>query len=165
MREVRMYDPARWPPHWTEMMSSGQYAVVHCDAATGLTVDSRGDLAPDSLATCFIFDRLRDAENYCQQKIEAFPSLICEIYDREGKAKPPLETFASRARQHAERSIWRSRVLWGNILTAFAVLGLWIDWRSDWVRMWPTILGLKCLTVAIILYAWDIAQRLSRAHG
>jgi len=165
MREVRMYDPARKPPNWMEMMSFGQYAVIHCDAVTGLTVDSRGDLAPDSTATCLIFDRLRDAENYCQQKVEAFPALICEIYDREGKAKPPLEIFASRSRQRAERSLWKGRLLWGNILTLFGLLGLWIDWRSDWVRMWPTILGLKCLTVAIILYAWDLAQRFSRTRG
>ena len=49
-------------------------------------------------------------------------------------------------------------------MTLLGIIGLLIDWRSDFVRMWPTILGLKFLTLAILFYPGDSPKNFAAAH-
>jgi hypothetical protein len=156
MKEVAIYDPKRTPPNWTELLAPRQYAVFQHETKTELHVSPNGSLAE----TCLIFDTLDEARSYCAARVEQALDITCEIFDRAGRAKAPLESYVHRSVEIKQRSIFRSRFFWAHIMTALAIVGLLIDWQSDFVRMWPTILGLKFLTLAILFYAWGLAERL-----
>ena len=164
MKEVRIYDPARTPCNWAELLAARQYAVFQYETKTGLHLGPDGNgLHKDASGTCLIFDSLEEAKNYCIFRIEQAPHITCEIFDKEGKAKPPVEIFVHRSIEAAQRSVFRSRFFWAHIMTILGIIGLLIDWRSDFVRMWPTILGLKFLTLALLFYAWGFAEKF-RGH-
>ena len=156
MKEVVIYDARRNPPNWTDLLAPSQYAVFQHDTNSGLHVSPNDTFSE----TCLIFDTLEEAKNYCSGRVEQAPNITCEIFDQSGRAKNPVETYVHCSVDLKQRSVFRSRFFWAHIMTALAIVGLLIDWRSDFVRMWPTILGLKFLTLAILFYAWGLAERL-----
>jgi hypothetical protein len=38
-----------------------------------------------------------------------------------------------------------------------ATVLIWLDWRSDFERMWPSILAWKLVTTALIFITWELA--------
>jgi hypothetical protein len=156
MKEVAIYDPKRKPPNWTELLAPSQYAVFQHETKTERHVSPTGTFSE----TCLIFDTLEEAKSYCVARVDQEPDITCEIFDQSGRANAPIEGYVHRSVEIKQRSVFRSRFFWAHIMTALAIVGLLIDWRSDFVRMWPTILGLKFLTLAILFYAWGLAERL-----
>ena len=156
MKEILIYDPRRTPPNWTELLAPSQYAVFQHDTRTGLHLSPGGALNE----TCLVFDTLEEARGYCAARVEQAPEVTCEIFDHNGRAKAPIDTYVHQSVATAQRSVFRSRFFWAHIMIVLAIVGLLIDWRSDFVRMWPTILGLKFLTLAILFYAWGLAEKL-----
>ena len=156
VKEIAIYDPRRNPPNWTELLAANQYAVFQHETNSGLHISPGGSFSE----TCLIFATLEEAKSYCAGRVEQAPDITCEIFDQSGRAKDPVETYVHRSVDMKQRSVFRSRFFWAHIMTALAVVGVLIDWRSDFVRMWPTILGLKFLTLAILFYAWGLAERL-----
>jgi hypothetical protein len=156
VKEVSIYDARRNPPNWTDLLAPSRYAVFQHESATGMHVSPSDTLAE----TCLIFDTLEEARSYCAGRVEQAPDITCEIFDQSGRAKDPVESYVHRSVAIKQRSTFRSRFFWAHIMTGLAIAGLLIDWRSDFVRMWPTILGLKFLTLAILFYAWGLAERL-----
>jgi hypothetical protein len=156
MKEVAIYDPKRTPPHWTELLAPSQYAVFQHATETGLHVSPGGTRSE----TCLIFDNLEEAKGYCASRVEQAQDITCEIFDRTGRASSPIESYVHRSVEMKKNSVFRSRFFWAHIMTVLALVGLLIDWRSEFVRMWPTILGLKFLTLAILFYAWGLAEKL-----
>ena len=156
MKEIPIYDPRRTPANWTELLAPSQYAVFQYDTRTGLHLSPAGALKE----TCLIFDTLDEARSYSAARVEQKPEVTCEIFDQAGRAKAPVETYVNRSVATAQRSVFRSRFFWANIMIMLGIVGLLIDWRSDFVRMWPTILGLKFFTLAILFYAWGLAEKL-----
>lgn len=156
MKEVAIYDPHRTPSNWTDLLSATQYAVFQHDTRTGLHLSPAGALNE----TCLVFDTLDEARSYCTARVEQAPDVTCEIFDHKGLARAPIDTYVHQSVVLAQRSYFRSRFFWAHIMTALGIIGLLIDWRSDFVRMWPTILGLKFLTLAILFYVWGLAEKL-----
>ena len=156
MKEVAIYDPQRTPSNWTELLAASQYAVCQHDTRTGLHLSPSGALNE----TCLVFNNLEDARTYCAERVEQAPEVTCEIFDQSGRGTAPVDTYVHQSVVTAQRSTFRSRFFWAHIMTALGIIGLLIDWRSDFVRMWPTILGLKFLTLAILFYAWGLAEKL-----
>ena len=159
MKEVAIYDPQRTPSNWNELLTARQYAVFQHDTRTGLHLSPTGALNE----TCLVFDTLDEARSYCAARVEQAPEVTCEIFDQTGRGKDPIDTYVHQSIALAQRSYFRSRFFWAHIMTALGIIGLLIDWRSDFVRMWPTILGLKFLTLAILFYAWGLSEKL-RGH-
>lgn len=156
VQEIAIYDPRRTPSNWTELLTTGQYAVFQHETRTGLHLSPAGALNE----TCLVFDTLDEARSYCATRVDHAPEVTCEIFDQTGRAKAPIDTYVHQSVVNAQRSVFRSRFFWANIMTVLGIVGLLIDWRSDFVRMWPTILGLKFLTLAILFYAWGLAEKL-----
>ena len=79
------------PAVWLDLMSAGQYAVFLSDPETrvGMTSDGRwtGHDVPDS---CLIFDSFDEAVEYCRSAVKERVRLRCEVFDSQGKAKPPV---------------------------------------------------------------------------
>jgi hypothetical protein len=44
-----------------------------------------------------------------------------------------------------------------SFLIVASVLLIWIDWRSDFERMWPSILAWKLITTALVFITWEAA--------
>lgn len=51
----------------------------------------------------------------------------------------------------------RFRRWFSSALIVASVLLICIDWRSDFERMWPSILAWKFLTTALVFITWEAA--------
>jgi hypothetical protein len=151
MQELRLYDPNRQPKTWTDIIRPGQFAVFHSDLATDVekTADGRF-LRPGEESTCLVFDSLPEAEEYCEAKVEAIPSLRCDIYDHLGKGKPPAMTFVNKIHVNAPRKY----ALLGWALIAAAVACFWIEWYWPRSLALALILGLNLLFAGLRLLYW-----------
>ena len=54
-RQVLLYDPARTPANWLELMRPGDFAVFLLDVRTGAPLDSEGARLTPEQAACWIF--------------------------------------------------------------------------------------------------------------
>jgi hypothetical protein len=89
--EIRLYDPNREPQNWTDFMRPDQCAVLFKDRATSAPLSQQGKPYPDATeCTCLLFDHLDAAQRFCETRVRDLPSLVCEIFNSEGRAKPPL---------------------------------------------------------------------------
>jgi hypothetical protein len=159
MRELRLYDPARTPKGWTDIIRPGQYAVFHSDVNTDVEKKPDGHfLAPEDESFCLVFDSLSEAEAYCESKVEEIPSLRCDIYDHLGKGKPPALTYLNEAHLHSPRKHAR----WGWLMIAASVPCFLLDWHWDFVVIVPTIVGLNLVFAGLRLIYWGTGGKEKR---
>jgi len=72
-------------------MRPDQCAVLFKDGATGAPLSPQGKpYHADNECTCLLFDHLDIAQRFCETRVRHLPSLVCEIFNSEGRAKPPL---------------------------------------------------------------------------
>jgi hypothetical protein len=94
---TRLYDPARTPSHWTEIVSTGQYVVFVSDANSGAARDADGNpfrRVDGSDGHCAaLFHNVAEARDFARKVVARRPELCCEVYTSEGKANPPLEAI------------------------------------------------------------------------
>jgi hypothetical protein len=159
MRELRLYDPARTPKTWTDIIRPGQYAVFHSDVRTDVEKKPDGHfLAPEEESFCLVFDSLAEAEAYCAAKVDEIPSLRCDIYDHLGKGKPPTLTYVNYAQLHAAKKTAR----WGWALIAASVPCFLLDWHWSFVAIVPTIVGLNLVFAGLRLIYWGTGGKEKR---
>ena len=144
---VRTYDPNRNPPEWNRLLNQSQVAVFVEDGDRELPL---GGAEP----TCEIFDDLAQAEIHCQQLIEQDSRLRCLVFDRNGRGGNPLATFESPKLGRRELTSRFRRWSSTAMMTA-AVLLIWYDWRSDFERMWPSVLAWKFVATALVFITWE----------
>src|SRR5262245_13375644 len=91
MIALRLFDPSRTPPNWTEIIRPGQFVAFAKTVETGAPCDAEGRPFPGVEAvTCLLFDSLSEAETYCTQQIKHAPDVRFEVFDSSGRANPPL---------------------------------------------------------------------------
>jgi hypothetical protein len=143
-REVLLFDQSRKPSVWLDLMQPGQYAVFLSDAVTHAGMRSDGRYTGRDVAdTCLIFDSLDEAMEYCRTSVRQAVRLRCQIFGSRGKAEPPAAVFVSPAFAGTLASETKGRrLMWvGVVLTALSPPLFWLDSRSDWHLIFPTILG------------------------
>ena len=156
-RTVRVYDPSRDPPEWQQLLRGSEVAVF--------TEDAHGDIPTKDAAgmpTCEIFDDIRTAEVHCNAMIATNPSLRCLVFDSTGRGGDPIATFQSPKLRTGELSS-RFRRWFSALMITSAVVLIWLDWRSDFERMWPSILAWKFVTTALVFITWEsvlVVQRM-----
>jgi hypothetical protein len=81
-REVKVYDSARQPQNWNELLAPSQCAVFF------KRVDSETPLSPSGAAvarfrdcTFLLSDSLGVARRVCEAKVRELPYMRCEIFD------------------------------------------------------------------------------------
>jgi len=156
---VRVYDPNRNPPNWNALLNDSQVAVFVEDGYKELPL---GGTEP----TCEIFDDLTTAEAHCKELIQQNPRLRCLIFDHNGRGTDPLAVYESPKLLNRELSI-RFRRWSSAALMIAAVVLIWYDWRSDFERMWPSVLAWKFVTTALVFITWEavlILQRRLKRH-
>ncbi len=162
MREIVLYDPARHPPEWTDIVQAGQYAVFHSDVNTDIEKKSDGHfLGQDDASTCLLFDSLPEAEAYCATKVEQIPNLRCDIYDHAGKSKPPVLTYVNKSLVNAPKK----HAYWGWALVAASLPWFWAEWHWNGTLVYPLIIGLNLVFAGLRLVYWGVAGSEKRRSG
>ena len=151
---VRVYDPTRKPPEWNALLNQSQVAVFVEDGQKELPA---GGAEP----TCEIFDDLPSAETHCKELVRQNPKLRCSIFDHNGRGGEPLAVYESPELLNRELSIHFRRWSAAALMIAAVVL-IWYDWRSDFERMWPSVLGWKFVTTALVFITWEAVLILQR---
>jgi hypothetical protein len=99
---VRLYDPARRPADWTGVIRPGQFAVFAKIDTTGVPCDEEGSaFATAAAASCAIFDAIDEARAFCEAAVERHPRVRFDIFDGEGRTRPPLLTVVHPSRASA----------------------------------------------------------------
>jgi hypothetical protein len=154
VKEIRIYDSARDPRHFSALVEKSQYVVSHYDYKTGTWRTSRGKYAscPEE-ETILIFDALAEAENYCREHVEKVPSLFCKIYDWRGAGEGQIEAIYPRkiAEKIQGPRAARVQLLKGLLLLLIAALCVFVDWRLGGPVILGVVVGSKFLTSGIAL--------------
>jgi len=160
-REFKVYDKTRQPAEWTSLVGPTQCAVFLKDLETANPLATDGS-AIGHLSNCrfLLFDHLADARDYCEAQVQRYPSMCCEIFDAQGKAKPPLLVIinANAARKDELGPTWVKRRKVMAIASLVAALTLFIaDWRSEFELLWPSLLAVNLLPLGLRLLYWNSA--------
>jgi hypothetical protein len=160
---LRLFDPDRRPPDWTDIIRPGQVAAFSKNADTGATCDADGKpFASDAEIACLIFDSLAEARRFCETRVREVPSVRFEIFDAQGRANPPLITILSPSRAHLApenpRGARVRRWLAIGMLAAAPPL-FWIDYAQGGLLILPTFLALNLIIVAARLLFMNVSAR------
>lgn len=155
-RVIRVYDPNRNPAEWNRVLIGSEVAVFVEDAVAELPLqDTEGS------ATCEIFDDTKAAETHCLKIIGDDPRLRCLVFDSRGRGGDPIAAYENPRLRTKEIS-GSFRRWFSTTLMVAALALIWLDWRSDFERMWPSILAWKFVTTALVFITWEatlITQR------
>ena len=156
VREVKLFDPERHPPNWMGHIQEGEYALFFKDANSAQQRTADGDLAKES--TCLIAASLDEALDFAQARVDASPSLRCDIYDSQGKANPPLASIVhqdQKKQENTEGLGWK-RIRWGIVLLPVGIMLVLYDWRRDWALIYPAFFGIQLIAAGARMIIWGL---------
>jgi len=161
-REFKVYDDTRHPPEWTSLVGPAQCAVFLKDVKTAnpLALDGR-EIEHNRDCAFFLFDRLDDARKFCAAQVEHFPFMCCDIFDADGKAKPPMLVImhpdAAKMDELSPSSVkWRKNVAIGSLVASAGLFAA--DWRSEFELTWPSILAVNLFLLGLRFLYWNTAS-------
>jgi hypothetical protein len=146
---LKLYDPARTPAHWLEIIRPGEYCVFILDAQNRVPKDFDGLQFVTDAASVEIAPDFAEAVRFADSVVTRHPELCCEIYGHEGKAGEPLRTvYEPSVRGRYEGLPWAKReTRIGLSLVSIGVLFIIYDARHDLRWMWGYIIGAKFLII------------------
>jgi hypothetical protein len=159
MREIKVYDDSREPRDWNALLSPSQCAVFFRRWGSEAPLSSEGaPFARFRDTTFLLFDSLEDARHFCEAKVQQHADLCCEIFDRTGKARPPLMVVVhpqNVSRDEFSLTSVRKRNVAAALLVLTGIVLVWWDWRIGWWLVAPTYIGLTMILVALRLLHWN----------
>jgi hypothetical protein len=162
LRECKVYDKTRPSPDWMSLVGTTQCAVFFKDVQTAAALSHEG-VAFDRMMDCtfLLFDRLDDARRFCEAQTKEHPWMCCEIFDWEGRAKPPLLVVIdpSVAQKDELSASWvRRRAILAIVLFVCAIpLFVW-DWKSEGSLILPTVVGMNMIFLGLRFLYWNTAR-------
>jgi hypothetical protein len=149
MTWTRLYDPARTPDHWTQIISQGEYAVFILAAGNRMPRDREGrpfSSGGESVAICADFD---DAVDFADTIVARHPELCAEIYDHEGKSGEPLRVVyePSVRGKYEGRPYAKRETAWGLAIISCGIAFVIFDVRQSLAWMWGYIIGAKLIII------------------
>ena len=162
---VRLHDPARRPASWMEIVRPGQFAIFAKDLESGAACAADGRAFADpSQATCAIADSLTEAQAFAETAVAKAPSLRFDIFDHEGRARPPLLTVLHPSRAQAAdthpRVLRKRRVIaWTLIAAGIPLIAFAIVERHDREIILPAFLGINMLIAGGRLLWFNLGVR------
>ena len=158
MQRVLIYDPHRVPKHWMELLRPGQFAVFLQDVRSAVLLDSEGRPLADSgsAGSCYLFDSLEEAKQFCQELVERHDHVRGDIYDERGMAVEPLYTFAKKRHEHriGSKTTARWLMLAGALAILLSLPLFWYDWLAEGARIWPAVIGINLVFAGVRLLIW-----------
>ena len=155
MPTVRLYDRAREPQGWMQIIRPAEFAAFATPADSGAVCDADGVVTSTEDASCLIFETLSEAEACCRQRVDRIPNLRFDILDAAGLRRPPLFTIVHPSRAAAldgSPSKVRRNTYAAIALFAIGPPLIWYDWAYyDGVMVVPTIVGINAMLIAVRL--------------
>ncbi len=164
MEVLRLYDPGRRPPSWTEIVRPGQFVAFSKHVDSGGPCDAAGrPFASSGEIACLTFDELEEARGFCEDRVLHAPSVRFDVYDSAGRTNPPLLTIVHPSRvatlEGNPRGI-RMRTRAAIALTIGAIALFWFDYStSRGMLILPTILGINMIIIAARLIQLNASHR------
>ena len=164
MEILRLFDPDRRPPNWSDIIRPGQFVGFSSDADSGGPTDADGrPFASTTAATGLVFDSLAEARQFCEARVAEIPSVRFEIFDARGRVDEPLVVIVSPSRAGALESSARStrRRTWAAIalLAGSGPLIAYDYWTAGGALVLPTFLGISMALAAVRLLFMNLAVR------
>ena len=161
-REFKVYDDTRRPSEWTSLVGPTQCAVFLKDVKTAnpLALDGT-EVEHIRDCTFLLFDRLDEARAFCADQVLRFPQMCCDIFDRYGKAKPPMLVIMHPAEEKKDElspsSVkWRRNVAIASLVASAGLFSA--DWRSEFELTWPSILAVNLFLLGLRFLYWNTAS-------
>ncbi len=161
MQRVAIYNPGRVPPDRVNLLHTGQFAVFFQDVQTSVVLNADGaPWAADEAQSCFVFDSLAEAKQYCHELVESADHVRCDIFDERGMAVEPLYMIVNK--RHERRIGTRASARWlmlsGVLAIMLSVPLCWYDWLSRGARLWPAIFGINLFFAGVRLLLWGYGE-------
>lgn len=173
MEVLRLHDPDRRPASWTEIIRAGQFAAFSKHLDGGASCDADGRLfASVADATCLVFDSLAECRAFCEESVQAAPSVRFEIFDSAGRTNPPILIIVHPSRISTLDANPRGMRIrkYAAIALALGALPLFLFdyWMSRGLMIFPTVLGINMILIAARLIqlnaSYADAERRRRAR-
>jgi hypothetical protein len=162
LRVFKVYDDTRRPSDWTSLVGPTQCAVFLKDVQTANPLATDGSEINHLRDCTFLrFNRLADARAFCEAQVQRYPIMCCEIFDSDGKAKPPMLVIMhpNAARKDELSPAWVKRRKIAAIVSLLAAPALFIaDWRSEYEMLWPSIVAVNLFLLGLRLLYWNTAS-------
>jgi len=144
-------------------MRPTQCAVFLKHRATSAPLGPDGQPFPTATdTTCIVFDRVDEAQRFCEEKVAALPHLRCEIFDAHGLARRPLLVVVHPDVQRQEQagSYWsRRRKLIAGVFCLISVPLFWWGVHSSNSSDIAIFLAINCVFVALRFVYRDAGTR------
>ena len=153
METIRVHDPERRPPNWTDVIRPGQFVAFAKLLDSGGSCDADGNpFATPSDTSCVLFDTIDEAALFCTDHATQHPGVSFEIFDAAGRVNPPLLVVVDPSRASGVANNPRSIRLrqYSAIALILAALALfWVDYSQEGdLLILPTIVGVNMLLAA-----------------
>ena len=159
-REIRVYDQSREPRNWNELLDRTQCAVFLKDINAEVPLSPKGVRLAYRDSTFLLFDRLEQARAFCEEAVQQHPEMCCEIFDSEGKAKPPMLTIVHpNAKDELSAASVRKRRAIAFALFVFAGPLIWWDWHTGSGKIYPTVIAINMILAGVRLMQWNAARQ------
>lgn len=150
---LRLYDPARTPASWTEIIRGGQFVAFAKRVATGAPCDEQGQpFRTVEDTTCLLFNGLAQAKAYCEAQVNRVPIVRFEIFDSAGRVNAPLYVIVHPTKigqLEGNRRGVRLRTGAAILFLLIAALSFWYNFHAGrGAQIFPTILGINLVVVA-----------------
>ena len=165
MQIVPLYDPAREPHGWMQIIRPTEFAAFATLVDSGAACDADGEPTGSDGASCIIFETLPEAEAFCRTRVAQNPGLRFDILDAAGLRRQPLFTIV-----HPDRAAsldgsptkLRRNTYGGIALLVIGPLLIWYDWTfHDGLLILPTIVGINAVLIAVRLFVMNAGHRSS----
>lgn len=162
---MRLHDPGRRPPDWTELTRPGQFAAFAKHAVTGVPCDADGKPFPSaSAATCAIFDSFAEARAFCEASVRRHAAVQFDLFDAEGRVHPPLVTIVhpdrAAALETSPRQMRTRQVIAWSLIAAGVPLMVfaYVEFRERDIIL-PAFLGINMAIIGGRLLWMNLALR------
>jgi hypothetical protein len=146
VQELRIDDPARRPRSFADIVRPQQFVVFAKDSQSGLPCDAAGRTVDQAAATCLLFDSIAEARAFCEAAVERSPAMQLDVFDAEGRARPPLLTIvhpsSASALDSDPRAMHKRRVIAWWLIVAGTPFVAFAAWRyHDLEAIIPALVG------------------------
>ncbi|HTA44162.1 MAG TPA: hypothetical protein VK789_17045 [Bryobacteraceae bacterium] len=145
-------NPERVPPHWTDLVCAGQFALFVFDARSHSARNPDASV-PVGSASLVLFDNQAEATTFANDLVAKHPELSCEIYDYGREYGQPLATIYNGVfyEKYLGRGLAKRNTAGGALAMAVGIALVVIDFRHDLTWFWGYILGVKFLIIGTTL--------------
>jgi hypothetical protein len=159
-QEFKVYDDTRHPRDWNALLAPAQCAVFFKDAENSCPLSPAGAVIPRFRDCTFLrFDSAEEARQFCEAKVRQFPRMSCEVFDYEGRAKPPLfvvvHPSAAGDDDLSGTSVHRRKIAAIACFIGAVPLFVW-DWRARGALILPTFFGINMILFGLRLLYWNM---------